>query len=76
MREPPSSRMRPHAPSPLVQVHHLRSLSTVPDNSKAGAGGLVRDPNFWRRFSLAVHTAEDVEKAPKSATSSLGSSYG
>jgi len=76
MREPQPSKLRPHPPSPLVQVHHLRPLSNGPDNSKAGAGGLVRDPLFWKRFSVAVHTAEDEEKTPKSATSSLGSSYG
>ena len=37
--------------------------------------GLVRDPQFWQRFSLAVHMAEgdvgDLEKGPQSATSSV-----
>ena len=37
--------------------------------------GLVRDPQFWKRFSLAVHMAEggggDPEKGPQSATSTV-----
>jgi len=30
---------------------------------------LVRDPAFWKRFSVAVHAAEDVEKTPASSSS-------
>ena len=76
MREPRPSHLRPHPPSPLVQVHHLRPLSIGPNNTRAGAGGLVRDPMFWKRFSKAVHLTEDVEKIPKSVIGSLDSNYG
>ncbi|KUJ22755.1 uncharacterized protein LY89DRAFT_680867 [Mollisia scopiformis] len=46
---------RPHVvrPSPLQQVSHTRPLSSAPPTS-----GLVRDPLFWKRFSVAVHAAE------------------
>lgn len=74
MRQPRQSRERQHRRSPLAQVHHTRPLSTGPDHTMAAAGGVVRDPLFWKRFSVAVHKAEDVEKAPKSAVGSVASS--
>jgi len=56
MARPPRSQ-KPHVakPSPLAQVHLIRPLSQLPPTS-----GLVRDPQFWKRFSTAMHMA-DVE---------------
>jgi len=63
---------RPHVqrPSPLQQVHLTRPISQAPT-----ASGLVRDPQFWKRFSVAVHAAEgDVELgSTKSRSNSSGS---
>jgi hypothetical protein len=42
----------------------------------AATGGLVRDPNFWKRFSLAVHLTEENQREPQSATSSEMGSFG
>lgn len=47
------SRPRPQRPSPLGQVQHNRPLSTLDM-------GVARDPDFWKRFSLAVHQSEDA----------------
>lgn len=58
---------RPHVtrPSPLQQVSHTRPLSSAPPTN-----GLVRDPLFWKRFSVAVHMNEvgpsDEESGPSS----------
>ncbi|KAH6671313.1 hypothetical protein B0J14DRAFT_93090 [Halenospora varia] len=85
MARPPRSQ-KPHIkkPSPLQQVHLTRPISTVSQNPEMG---LVRDPNFWKRFSVAVHQAEDVElgesgdgrgkrsNSGASGTSSLGPKY-
>jgi hypothetical protein len=59
-------------PSPLQQVHLTRPLSHNPGH------GLVRDPAFWKRFSTAVHSREDVnlESGLKSAASSVDMKYG
>lgn len=46
------------------------------------AGGLVRDPMFWKRFSTAVHMSEvdlgvhDEEKGSRSNTTDSGVSLG
>lgn len=40
-------------PSPLAQVSLTRPVSQNPEM------GLVRDPAFWKRFSAAVHMAEE-----------------
>ncbi|TVY15192.1 hypothetical protein LARI1_G006435 [Lachnellula arida] len=40
-------------PSPLAQVSLTRPVSQNPEL------GLVRDPAFWKRFSVAVHMAEE-----------------
>ncbi|TVY32228.1 hypothetical protein LSUB1_G008319 [Lachnellula subtilissima] len=40
-------------PSPLAQVSLTRPISQTPEM------GLVRDPAFWKRFSAAVHIAEE-----------------
>ncbi|KAF4627962.1 hypothetical protein G7Y89_g10189 [Cudoniella acicularis] len=62
-RPPRSQRPRINKPSPLQQVHLTRPLSTLQLNSEMG---LVRDPMFWKRFSTAVHQAEDVEMGDRS----------
>ncbi|KAH7417179.1 hypothetical protein BKA64DRAFT_768983 [Cadophora sp. MPI-SDFR-AT-0126] len=63
-------RKQPHVPrpSPLQQVHLTRPLSEVPPTS-----GLVRDPMFWKRFSVAVHEAEggDLESGRSASTSTI-----
>jgi hypothetical protein len=41
--------------------------------------GLVRDPNFWKRFSTAIHDAEKGEvesKSSRGSRSNSGSSSG
>lgn len=64
--------MQPHIqrPSPLAQVHQLRPVSQLPPTS-----GLVRDPLFWKRFSVAIHMTEvdGDEESGKSGTSASGS---
>ncbi|KAI1004967.1 hypothetical protein K3495_g3251 [Podosphaera aphanis] len=60
--------LRPHVirPSPLAQVSHQRSLSLVPPSSE-----LIRDPLFWKRFSMAMHTEKlDVEMGKSDSESS------
>ncbi|PMD39729.1 hypothetical protein L207DRAFT_583582 [Hyaloscypha variabilis F] len=56
-------------PSPLQQVHSTRPLSQLPEANEnqaaPPANDLVRDPQFWKRLSTAVHRAEvtkDVER--------------
>lgn len=48
-------------PSPLQQVQFTRPLSQPPQEM-----GLVRDPQFWKRFSTAVHMAEEGSVDPAS----------
>ncbi|KAG4431847.1 hypothetical protein IFR05_012664 [Cadophora sp. M221] len=63
-------RKQPHVPrpSPLQQVHLTRPISQVPPTS-----GLVRDPMFWKRFSVAVHEAEggDLESGRSASASTI-----
>ncbi|RDW67779.1 hypothetical protein BP6252_09175 [Coleophoma cylindrospora] len=49
-------------PSPLAQVQFTRPISATPEM------GLVRDPEFWKRFSAAAHQAEEKE-IPQSSSS-------
>lgn len=64
-------------PSPLAKVHLTRPISHDPTM------GLVRDPQFWKRFSQAVHQKEDVERSASRmgepvmlSTKSFGSGVG
>ena len=52
MQQPRSHTHRPPRPSPLANVHFTRPISMDPSM------GLVRDPKFWKRFSVAVHMTE------------------
>jgi len=61
-------------PSPLQQVSLTRPVSQNPEL------GLVRDPAFWKRFSAAVHMAEEggvvgPESARGSRTNSSTSTF-
>ncbi|RDL36875.1 uncharacterized protein BP5553_06227 [Venustampulla echinocandica] len=70
-RPPRSQRPRVNKPSPLQQVHHTRPVSQAQPEM-----GLVRDPMFWKRFSAAVHIAEEGgESGNSSPTSSLGAKH-
>jgi hypothetical protein len=48
-----------NGPSPLQQVQFTRPLSQATPEM-----GLVRDPQFWKRFSTAVHMAEEGGEEP------------
>lgn len=67
MRRPQKAVIRP---SPLAQVQYPRPPSTPGPEM-----GLVRDPQFWKRFSMAAHQAEDKETCP-GPSKSLESGYG
>ncbi|CZR50955.1 uncharacterized protein PAC_00830 [Phialocephala subalpina] len=74
---------KPHIarPSPLQQevstqtISTIRTMSTIPlaqPTELAPTSGLVRDPMFWKRFSVAIHMAEvepDEERAKGSVKS-------
>jgi len=63
-------------PSPLQQVV-TRPLSQFPLSQTAPEMGLVRDPAFWKRFSVAVHRAEsDIEMGLRTPASSVDIKYG
>ncbi|KAL3424864.1 hypothetical protein PVAG01_04145 [Phlyctema vagabunda] len=74
MGKPRKQRSQPK-PSPLQQVHFTRPLSLAPASSPPEMG-LVRDPQFWKRFSVAAHQAEVKEVSPTSSTSDGESGYG
>ncbi|TVY75942.1 hypothetical protein LSUE1_G005637 [Lachnellula suecica] len=55
----PPRQPRVNKPSPLQQVHLTR-----PQSQAQPEMGLVRDPQFWKRFSTAVHMAEEGGEQP------------
>lgn len=77
---------KPHVarPSPLQQEFNSRPISTVPSavqsqvflaqpTELAPTSGLVRDPMFWKRFSVAIHMSEvgpDDEESGKGSVKS------
>lgn len=70
---PRAGRTHIQRPSPLQQELQTRPSSQVPP-----ASGLVRDPLFWKRFSVAVHLAEgelgvDEERGGGSGRGSVNS---
>lgn len=73
MGHPRSQRPKVQRPSPLQQVHLTRPLSQAPPEM-----GLVRDPAFWKRFSTAVHIAEQdsAEMGLRTPASSVDMKYG
>ncbi|KAM3086779.1 hypothetical protein ACMFMG_000902 [Clarireedia jacksonii] len=48
---------REHRPSPLKQEVSQRPVSII--TAQSPGMGLVRDPQFWKRFSTAVHMSEE-----------------
>jgi len=76
MGHPRSQRPKVQRPSPLQQVHHSRPLSQAPLDHPPEIS-LVRDPAFWKRFSVAVHNAEEVDSEKGlSPASSIDTKYG
>jgi len=67
-----------HRPSPLQQVELTRPISVLPPSQVVPELGLVRDPAFWKRFTVAVHKAEetDSEMGLKTPASSVDIKYG
>ncbi|CAG8971677.1 hypothetical protein HYALB_00003145 [Hymenoscyphus albidus] len=79
-RKPRSQRPHVPRPSPLQQVTLTRPISTLEVDQPSADMGLVRDPEFWKRFSTAMHKAEEVEAteepANRGSRSNSGSSGG
>ncbi|PQE20962.1 hypothetical protein CJF30_00002290 [Rutstroemia sp. NJR-2017a BBW] len=61
---------REHRPSPLKQEVSQRPISTLPPQSPGL--GLVRDPQFWKRFSTAVHMSEENLKELEAGLAGTG----
>ncbi|PQE19904.1 hypothetical protein CJF31_00006410 [Rutstroemia sp. NJR-2017a BVV2] len=62
--------VREHRPSPLKQEVSQRPISTLPPQSPGL--GLVRDPQFWKRFSTAVHMSEENLKELEAGLAGAG----
>lgn len=69
---------KPHVvrPSPLKQEVNARPISTIPlaqPTELAPTSGLVRDPMFWKRFSVAIQMAEVTDEESGKASVKSGS---
>ncbi|KAG9238356.1 hypothetical protein BJ875DRAFT_480465 [Amylocarpus encephaloides] len=75
-RPPRSQRPRVNKPSPLQQEISGTPISNV--EASPVDLGVVRDPLFWKRFSVAMHDVEkgDIEMASRGSRSNSGSSGG
>ncbi|KAH8815234.1 hypothetical protein F5884DRAFT_851721 [Xylogone sp. PMI_703] len=74
MPRPRPDQLRVQRPSPLKQVHDHKSFEEK--EMKNPAPGLVRDPDFWDRFSTAVQLSEKNNASIESSASSIDVKYG
>jgi len=75
MGRPRPQQPREHRPSPLKQEISTTTIREMrlPSPRQDPSMGLVRDPQFWKRFSTAIHMA-DEEKDLETGTQRTGTS--